>query len=158
MNKAFKEHLHTTGVALKRWLIAQSYDALAVGLLWFVGLMILRVPWTPLWAVLAAVLQFIPHFGPVVSLIGPSIAAAFSGGFWRFLYVLILYALIVVVDGLLLQPIIMKRTARVPLWASILAPIVLGLLFSFWGVLVAAPLLAIVYAFREKAQARRLPM
>ena len=28
------EHLRTTGTALKRWFIAQSLDALAVGAIW----------------------------------------------------------------------------------------------------------------------------
>lgn len=59
-----------------------------------------------------------------------------------------LYAGIVVVDGLLLQPYIMKRTAKVPIWASICAPIVLGILIPFWGVLLAPPLLAVVYAYK----------
>jgi predicted PurR-regulated permease PerM len=72
----------------------------------------------------------------------------------RFIYLLMVFAVIVVVDGLVLQPYLMKRTARVPIWASILAPIVLGFLFPFWGVLLAPPLLAVVYAFRAKARER----
>jgi predicted PurR-regulated permease PerM len=44
----------------------------------------------------------------------------------------------------------MRRTAKVPIWASILAPIVLGILWPFWGVLVAAPLLAVVYAYKAR--------
>ena len=155
MTDVLKEHLRTTGVALKRWLQAQLYDAVAVGALWFIGLWLIGVPGAPLWAALGALLQFVPHLGPVIALIGPAIAAAFSGGGWRFFDVLILYAVIVIVDGLVLQPLIMKRTARVPLWASILAPIVFGLIFSFWGVLIAAPLLAIIYAFREKVRLAR---
>jgi len=50
---------------------------------------------------------------------------------------------------LVLQPALMKRTARVPIWASILAPIVLGIVIPFWGVLLAPPLLAVIYAFRK---------
>ena len=61
---------------------------------------------------------------------------------------LILYAVIAVVDGFLLQPYLMKRTARVPIWASILTPIVLGIVIPFWGVLLAPPLLAVVFAYR----------
>jgi predicted PurR-regulated permease PerM len=45
----------------------------------------------------------------------------------------------------------MKRTAKVPMWASILAPLVLGFVIPFWGVLLAAPLLAVVYAYRARA-------
>ncbi len=148
------DHVHLTAGALKRWLIAQTQDALAVGCMWLVGLLIIGVPWAPLWALLAAVFQFIPHLGPVLSLIGPSIAAALSGNGMRMIYVLILYAVVALVDGLLLQPYLMRRTARVPIWASILAPLVLGFFFSFWGVLLAAPLLAIIYAYRTHAKTR----
>ncbi len=152
MTTEFQEHLRITGVALKRWLLAQTYDALSVAVLWLIGLLILHVPLAPLWAVLAGLLQFIPHLGPAAALIGPAVAAAISGGFYPFLHVLILYAGIMAIDGFVLQPLIMKRTARVPVWASILAPIVLGIFFSFWGVVIAAPLLAVIYAFREKAK------
>ena len=152
----FKEHLRTTGGALKHWLKAQSYDALSMGVLWLIGLLIIRVPLAPLWAFLAAVLQFIPNFGLVMALIGPAIAGLISGGFNRFLYVLILYAVLVVIDGLILQPYLMRRTAKVPIWASLLTPIILGILLpSFWGVLIAAPLLAVVFAYRAKARERR---
>ena len=145
-----KEHAQVTGGALKRWFIAQLQDSLCVGALWLIGLLIIGVPWAPLWALIAVVFQFVPHLGPVITLIGPAIAATASGGFMRLIYVFILYAVVAVVDGALLQPYLMRRAARVPIWASILTPIVLGLLFSFWGVLLAAPLLAIIYAYRSR--------
>ncbi len=146
----FREHAQITGDALKRWLIATAQDALAVGLLWLAGLVIIGVPWAPLWALLGAAFQFVPNIGPVFALIGPAIAAVITGGGMKFLYVLMLYAVIAVTDGLVLQPYLMKRAARVPIWASILAPIVLGLFLSFWGVLIAAPLLAVIYAYRAR--------
>ncbi|MGI9101933.1 MAG: AI-2E family transporter [Terriglobales bacterium] len=154
----FKDHARLTGSALKHWITAQLQDSAAVAGLWFVGLLIIGVPWAIVWAVLAAVLQFIPHLGPVMALAGPAILAVITGGLMRLIYVFMLYAIIAVVDGLVLQPYLMRRTARVPIWASILTPIVLGLFFSFWGVLVAAPLLAIVYAYRTRYKDRQLPI
>jgi predicted PurR-regulated permease PerM len=149
----FNDHLRITGSALKNWAIAQLQDSLAVGALWLIGLYILHVPWAPFWALVAAVLQVVPHLGPILGLLGPLFAATVA---WRDLghplRVLILYAIIVVVDGLLLQPYIMRRTAKVPIWASILAPIVLGIAWPFWGVLVAAPLLAVVYAYKARQE------
>lgn len=145
-----REHAQVTGGALKRWFIAQLQDAVCVGAIWLVGLLIIGVPWAPLWALMAGALQFIPHLGPVISLIGPAIFATASGGFMRLIYVFILYAVVAVVDGLVLQPYLMRRTAKVPIWASILAPIVLGLFFNIWGVLLSAPLLAIIYAYRSR--------
>ena len=151
----FGDHLRTTGGALRNWAVAQIQDSLAVGVLWLAGLYIVHVPWAPLWAFVAAVLQIVPHLGPILGLLGPVLAATIGWRDWEHpLAVLILYAIIVVIDGLLLQPFIMRRTAKVPIWASILAPLVLGILWPFWGVLVAAPLLAVVYAYRARYGSR----
>ena len=145
------DHVRLTGGALKNWAIAQFQDSLAVAALWWIGLAIIQVPWAPFWALLAAVLQIVPHIGPVLGLLGPALAATLRWGDWEHpLYVLILYAVIVVIDGFLLQPYLMKRTARVPMWASILTPLVLGVIIPFWGILIAAPLLAVVYAYKER--------
>ncbi len=145
------KHVRLTGGALKNWFIAQCQDSLAVGLLWLVGLWIIGVPWAPLWALLAAMLQLVPHLGPVLGVIGPVFAATIKWGDWEHpLYVLMLYAVIAVVDGFLLQPYLMKRTARVPMWASILTPVVLGFLLPLWGVLLAPPLLAVLFAYHRR--------
>ena len=58
-------------------------------------------------------------------------------------------------DGLLLQPVIMRRTARVPIWASLIVPILLSLVFGFWGLLLAAPLLAVIFAYRAHGKEAR---
>ncbi len=147
-----RDHVELTAGALKRWFVATCYDALAVGSIWLVGLLILRVPWAPFWAFLGGAFQFIPNVGPVFALIGPAIAAAVSGGFMRFIYVLILYAVVVVVDGLVLQPVFMKRNARVPIWASLTVPLLLGFTLGFWGVLIAAPLLSVIFTYRRRQQ------
>ena len=145
----FRKHARITGSALKNWFIAQVQDSIAVGVLWLIGLYVLKVPWAPLWALLAACLQVVPHIGPVLGVVGPALAATVRWGDWEHpLYVLMLYAGIVVVDGFLLQPYLMRRTAKVPMWASIFTPIFLGILIPFWGVLLAPPLLAVLYAYK----------
>lgn len=153
----FSHHVTLTGTALKRWFIAQCYNSLAIAALWCAGLWYLHVPFAPFWALLAGAFQFIPHFGPVLAFFGPAIAALIADGFDGLLYVLILYGIIIVVDGLLLQPLIMRRTARVPIWASLTVPILLSLFFGFWGLLLAAPLLAVIFGYRAYNKSRTLP-
>jgi len=95
----------------------------------------------------------VPHLGPILGLLGPVLAAALKWMDWEHnLGVLVLYAVIALLDGLVLQPYIMRRTAKVPVWASVLTPIVLGVVWPFWGVLVAAPLLAVFYAYRAREE------
>jgi len=153
----FQHHVSLTLGALRRWLVAQLYDSLIVGLLWLAALLCLKVPWAPFWAILAGGLQFIPHFGPLLGLIGPALAmlltrAPIRSWFWF----LGAYALITVLDALLLQPLLMRRQNRVPFWASLLTPILLGIVLPFWGVLLAPPMLAIIYAYRGTPKPKAL--
>jgi predicted PurR-regulated permease PerM len=146
-------HLKTAGKALLNWWRAASIQALCDAALWLIGLLLLHVPLAPAWALIAGLMAFVPNIGGVIALIGPTLSILFSGkDLERLAFLLGLYACIVVIDQLVLQPWLMKRAARVPVWASILVPIVLGIVIPFWGVLLAPPLLAIVYAFRKPKQ------
>ena len=102
--------------------------------MWLAVLLLLRVPLAPAWAFIAGLMAFVPNIGGVVALIGPAFAILFSGhDEVRFWYLLGLYAVIVVIDQLVLQPMLMKKATRVPIWASILVPIVLGIVIPFSG-------------------------
>ncbi len=142
--------LRIAGGALFGWWRAATLDALIVGVLWLIGLELIRVPLAPLWALLGALLQLIPTFGSMIALIGPVLAVAFSGhDEWRLGLVLGLYGVIVVLEGLVIGPYVLHRTTRVPWWAAFLGPILLGIMIPFWGVLLAPPVLAVFFAFRK---------
>jgi predicted PurR-regulated permease PerM len=145
-----REHASLTGNALMNWFIATCKDAACVGALWLIGLWIIGIRWAPLWAFIGGAAQFIPNVGPIVGVIGPAAVGFLSHDHMKGIYVLILYAIIVVIDGLLLQPYIMKRSARVPIWASILFPLVMGFFFNFIGVLLSGPILAVIFAYKHR--------
>lgn len=148
-------HLRTAGTALVNWWRAVTIEGLCIAVLWLVGLLLLRVPLAPVWALIAGLMTLVPNFGGIIALLGPAFSILVSGhSMYRLCFLLGLYAVIVVIDQLMLQPLFMKRVTRVPIWASILVPIVLGILIPFWGILLAPPLLAVIYAFRRP---RRLP-
>jgi AI-2E family transporter len=150
-------HLRTAGTALINWWRAVTIQGLCVALLWLIGLLLLHVPLAPVWALVAGLMTLVPNFGGVIALLGPAFSILVSQpSMYRLCILLGLYAVIVVIDQLLLQPLIMKRVTRVPVWASILAPIVLGIVIPFWGILLAPPLLAIVYAFRRPRPLSRI--
>jgi|SRR5579883_2634803 len=145
-------HARTAGAALVNWWRAVSLEALCVAILWWIGLTLLGIPLAPVWALIGGLMTFVPNFGGVITVIFPVMMVLFSGrDFYRLALVLGLYAVIVVIDQLVLQPWLLKRVTRVPIWASILVPILLGIIIPFWGVLLGPPLLAIVYAFRKPA-------
>ncbi len=149
---AGSSHARTAGTALGGWFRATLLDAAIVGLMWLVGLLWIGVPFAPLWALVGGLCQFVPGVGAVLGVCGPAVAAVFSSNdnsFEKLWWVLGLYAIIAVTDGLLIQPLMLKRTTRVPWWAALLGPIVGGILLPPWGALLAPPLLAVVFAFRK---------
>jgi predicted PurR-regulated permease PerM len=153
----FQYHADLTLNALRRWFVAQCYDALLVSVLWLWALLSLQVPGAVFWAVVAGALQWIPHFGLVLAMFGPAMAMLFSGAsLERWLGLLGSYAAIAAIDGLLLQPYLMRRQNRVPMWASLLVPVLLGVVLPFWGVLFAPPLLAVFYAYRNAPKPEKI--
>lgn len=146
---------HKAGRAILNWWRATALDALLVGGLWLVGLWLLHTPAAPLWAAVAALAQFIPGVGGMLALIGPALSLLFAGrDVEQFGLLLCLYAAIVLIDQLAIQPLLLRKVTRVPIWASILGPILLGIIIPFWGVLLAPPLLAVVFAFKKPKQQR----
>jgi predicted PurR-regulated permease PerM len=152
-------HLRTAGRALVNWWRAVTIEGLCVAVLWLGGLLLLHVPLAPVWALIAGLMTLVPNFGGVIALLGPAFSILVSqGSMYRLCMLLGMYAAIVVIDQLMIQPMVMKRVTRVPIWASILAPIVLGIVIPFWGILLAPPLLAVIYAFRRSAALKAAPV
>lgn len=151
-------HLKTAGRALADWWRAATLDALIVGVLWLIGLELIRVPLAPMWAILGGLLQIIPTFGAMIALIGPIISVAVTGhDEWRLGLVLGLYGLIAILEGLVIGPYVLHRKTRVPWWAALFGPILLGILIPFWGVLFAPPLLAVIFALLDDPASKNPP-
>jgi predicted PurR-regulated permease PerM len=151
----YRGNFDTAKTALVNWWRAITLEGICVAVLWLVGLLLLHVPLAPMWALIAGLMVLVPNIGGVIAVCGPVLSVLLTGkDMYRLGLVLGLYALIVVIDQLLLQPWLMKRMNRVPIWASILVPIALGIIIPFWGILLAPPLLAVFYAFRKPKSAR----
>src|SRR4029453_14265547 len=75
--RAFDE----AGRRVSRYLVAQALINLFVGICVGVGLYLIGVPYPILWAALAAILRFVPYFGPWIAAIAPILVslAAFDG-------------------------------------------------------------------------------
>jgi predicted PurR-regulated permease PerM len=123
-----------------KWMQGQIVLALIVGVLSYLGLMILGVPYALLLAVLAALCELIPIFGQIIAAI-PAIAIAFtSGGLTEALLVLGLYLVIQQFESHLIYPVVVKKVVGIPPLLVILALLVGYKLLGFLGVLISVPL------------------
>lgn len=134
-----REVLRAVGRALRRWLLAQFLAMIAVGLLTTLGLMLLGMPLAPVLGLLAAVLEFIPFFGPILAAV-PAILLAFVEGPSQALYVALFYLVIQQLEGNLITPLAQKREASLPPVITLTAVVAFGILFGPLGIIVATPL------------------
>ncbi len=137
------------------WMQGQLVLAVLVGVLVYLGLMVLGVKNALLFAVLAALLETIPLFGPIIAAI-PAVAAAYgvdgaSGG----LIVAGLYLIIHQFENHLIYPLVVKKIVGVPPILVIISLLVGYKLAGFLGVILSVPLSSMLVEFIDDVHRRK---
>jgi predicted PurR-regulated permease PerM len=123
-----------------KWMQGQLILALIVGILVYLGLTILGVPYALVLAVLAGVFELIPVFGPILAAI-PAVAVAFvDGGATLALLAVGLFLLVQQFESNLIYPVVVKKVVGVPPLLVILALLIGYELAGFLGVLLSVPI------------------
>lgn len=136
------EVIHEVVAVLRWWLVGKLLSMTVVGVLTTCGLWLLDVPLALTFGMLAAVLTFVPNFGPILSVVPPALLAVASDPRLA-AYVVALYLVIQTVESYAVTPLIQRRTVSMPPALTITAQVVLGLLVGVIGVAVATPLTAV---------------
>lgn len=127
---------------LRWWLIGQFATMVATGILTLIGLLFLGVQFAWPLALIAGILEFIPNFGPVLSMI-PAVLVALTQSPQLALYVVGLYIVINAIEAYFLFPLIARFAISLPPVATLIAQVLIGLLFGFLGLFFTAPLVAV---------------
>ncbi len=130
-----------------RWFQGQMLLGLIIGVLVYLGLTILQIPYAFLLAILAALFELIPIFGPILAAI-PAIALGFAdGGATIGMMTLALYLIIQQFENHLIYPLVVRKVVGVPPILVILALIIGGKLAGFLGILLSVPIAAVLIEF-----------
>lgn len=116
------------------------------GLIVCLGLMLLKVKFSLLFGLLYVFASVIPYLGPTVmfATVELFVLAEYGRIDWHFYLVAGLFALIQVLEGAVLQPLIMGRETGLHPIQIILSLLICGELFGFFGLLIGVPLASIV--------------
>ncbi len=136
-----REVLGEVHQTLRWWLLGKIVAMFFIGVLTSVVLVALGVPLAAALGVIAALLTFVPNFGPVVSAV-PAVLLGFVQSPATALYVAILYLAIQTVESYLITPLIQQRTVSLPPGLTISAQIGMGILFGAGGIVLATPVAA----------------
>lgn len=135
--------LAAVGYTLRWWLIGQLIVMSVVGLLTTTGLWLLGVPMSFLLGVLAFLLDAIPNFGPIIAAL-PAILMSLVESPQKALYVALLYIAVQQFEGMVVSPLVLQRTISLPPVLTISAQVFMAVVAGPLGVLLAAPLTAVV--------------
>ena len=123
------------------------WEILIVGVVTYVVFTILGVDFAVLLAVMTGLSVLIPFVGAAVVTVPVAVVAFVQWGpTWDFGYVVIAYAVIQAQDGNLLAPILFSEVVDLHPIAIIVAILIFGGLWGFWGVFFAIPLATVVQA------------
>jgi predicted PurR-regulated permease PerM len=119
-------------------------DSLIIGILCFLGLSILDMPYTMLISIIVGVTNIIPFFGPYLGAI-PSALLLLVIDPMKSLYFIIFIIVLQQVDGNIIGPVILgDATGLSSLWV-VVAILVSGGLFGVFGMVIGVPLFAVLY-------------
>src|SRR5215212_5900110 len=157
-----REVLSKVRSGLLLWLKGRIADMAIVGILSTVALYLIGVPGALFLDILTGLLAFVLLVGSIVSAI-PPLLLAFVVGPTTILWVLVAYVAIQQIEGNLVEPLIMQKTASLHPAAVVTVVAVLGAAFGVLGSILAVPS-AIVAAilvkelwFRRLEEARNEP-
>ncbi|NRB71508.1 MAG: AI-2E family transporter [Xanthomonadales bacterium] len=122
-------------------------EILIVGAVSYVTFMVLGLQYAALLATVVGFSVLIPYVGAFTATVPVALVAYFQFGWgWEFGSVVIAYTVIQVLDGNVLVPLIFSEAVNLHPIAIIVAILVFGGIWGFWGVFFAIPLATVVQA------------
>lgn len=127
---------------LWRWMLGRLLAMVIVGILFGAGLAFIGIPMPVELGIFAGLVTFIPNIGGIAAVI-PALLLASQQGASSFISVAVLYLAIQFVESYLVTPLVQEHQVALPPAMVIVAQIMAGLVFGFWGIVFATPLVAI---------------
>lgn len=138
------------------WMQGQLLLGLIVGVLVYLTLTIIGIKHALLLAVIAAVFELIPVFGPTLAALPAVLIGFVDGGAITGLLVIGVYVLLQQFENHLIYPLVVTRVVGVPPLLVILALIIGAQLAGFLGILLSVPIAATVQEFVSDIRERRV--
>lgn len=131
--------------AIQKYMSGLMLETLIVAVLNSVALLLLGIKYAILIGVLGALLNLIPYIGGIIAISLPVIVATVTkDGFNTQLAVIGAYLLIQFIDNHYLLPVIVSSKVRINALISIVATILMGMLWGIAGMFLSIPLVGIL--------------
>ncbi|MCD8014817.1 MAG: AI-2E family transporter [Lachnospiraceae bacterium] len=124
-------------------------DSLIIGIICFVGMLLLRLPYAILISVIVGITNIIPFFGPYIGAV-PSFLLILMVSPVKAVIFLIFVLILQQFDGNILGPRILGNVTGLSSFWVLFAILTFGGLFGFVGMIVGVPVFAVIYDIIRK--------
>lgn len=132
--------LHKVDLQLGGYLRGQFLDSMIISLLAIIALWVLGVKYFVLIGIFAGLANMIPYVGPLSGMVmAASVVILNNGSSQEIAWVLAVFAIIQLIDNILVQPLVLARSVNLHPLIIIFAIIIGGKFFGIIGMLVAIP-------------------
>lgn len=137
------------------FIIGKIIDSAIIGVLCFIGLSLIKMPYTLLVSVIVGVTNVIPFFGPYIGAI-PSAFLILLSNPKKGLYFIIFILVLQQIDGNVIGPKILgNSTGLSPFWV-VFSILIGGGMFGFVGMIMGVPTFAVIYYIISMITSQRL--
>lgn len=134
---------------------SKALSSLILGILVFVGMLILKIPFAAMAAILVAIADFIPYVGPLIATV-IMMNLIFIESPFKSLVFLIFLLIAQQVQGSIIYPALAGKTIGLPSIWVIVSIAIGGSLFGIVGMLVSIPIASILYTLMNEKMDKTL--
>ncbi len=146
---------HEANKIFGKFISGKIIDSAIIGVLCYIGMLILNIPFALLISVIIGVTNVIPYFGPFIGAI-PSVLLLLMvdpiKAIWFAIFILVLQQ----IDGNIIGPKILGDSTGLSGFWVIFSVTVFGGIFGFTGMLIGVPLFAVIYTVIKRSVNNRL--
>ena len=123
---------------ISSYIRGQIIVSFCIGLLMFIGFVIIGLDYAPVLALIAAFTSVVPYLGPAIA-ITPALIIALVTSPYMLLKLIIVWTVVQLIEGKFISPQIMGRNLHIHPITIIFIIIIAGNLFGVVGILLAVP-------------------
>lgn len=130
-------------------------DSAIIGVICYIGCLVLKMPYALLIAVIVGVTNIIPFFGPFIGAVPSALLILLVDPkmcMWFIIFIIVLQQ----IDGNIIGPKILGTSIGINGFWVLFSIIFFGGLFGFWGMLLGVPVFVIIYTGVEMLVNRKL--
>jgi predicted PurR-regulated permease PerM len=129
-------------VTLRYWMIGRAIAMTIVGVLDWIGLLILHIPLALTLGFISGAFTFVPYIGATIAMI-PAVLVALTIGPGAALAVFVLKLVVQTIEGYIITPLVQRQAVHLPPALTISSQFFLGEMVGVLGLMFATPLTAV---------------